>query len=304
MNDNIQVVNKNGDILSVEGISVVEIPAFSKKYLFYTLNEKVDNDLTKIYIAEISDLQGGGEPIPDNEWSEIRNKMVKISHKEELTDVNYLPFGDKPLNVGEAKKLAVTAVAKQAFKDAHATHTLAVNQTATPAVSGESSFFTTPPASTNEQIIGGQMEQNIFNNPPVAQNVAVSETPVQNPEVVQTPEVSQVVGMQSGVVDSAALSNSPVDIAQAQVNQSVAEGTETAGPDLSQASIETPALGNEQFTNVAQVPENLENTSVISAVDNSGNGENPSAVREIISDEDALKAIGLIQDYIAQEEAA
>ena len=52
MNDNVQILNKNGDMMSVEGIAHIHIPASNKKYLFYTLNEKVDNDLTKIYIAE------------------------------------------------------------------------------------------------------------------------------------------------------------------------------------------------------------------------------------------------------------
>jgi len=111
MNDNIQILNKNGDMMSVEAIAHIQIVGENKKYLIYTLNEKVDNDLTKIYIAETieTDATGGSvNSINENDWAALREKLVKISHKEEIADVSYLQFGDTTFNVGEAKKLAVT----------------------------------------------------------------------------------------------------------------------------------------------------------------------------------------------------
>ena len=164
MNDNIQILNKNGDMMSVEAIAHIQIVGENKKYLIYTLNEKVDNDLTKIYIAETieKDATGGSvNSINENDWAALREKLVRISHKEEIADVSYLQFGDTTFNVGEAKKLAVTSVAKQAFKDAQATHTISTNQTETPVISETSSFFEMPTETVQEN---GQPNQNIFAN--------------------------------------------------------------------------------------------------------------------------------------------
>lgn len=273
MNDNIQILNKNGDMMSVEAIAHIQIAGENKKYLIYTLNEKVDNDLTKIYIAETGETDGGANPINENDWASLREKLVKISHKEELVDVSYLQFGDATFNVGEAKKLAVTSVAKQAFKDAQATHTISTNQTETPVISGTSSFFETPKESTQEIQQG---DQSIFANPPQpVQAVQSEETPqpVQSEQPVQTiEEQSTPMGNQSQIESS----SPTVEIIQNDVESA-----------------------NETQKELEEIP----------AISGIGGVENPTTIpveenaqKEIISDEDALKAIGIIQDYIAQEE--
>lgn len=103
MNDNIKVINKAGEGMETEGIAYIEIPSTTKKYVFYTLNEKVDNDLTKIYIAETNVDPNLANAIPDTEWEDLRNKMIKISHKENVEDVNFLSMTDVTFNIGDPK---------------------------------------------------------------------------------------------------------------------------------------------------------------------------------------------------------
>lgn len=323
MNDSIQILNKNGDMMSVEGIAHVVISDLNKKYLFYTLNEKVDNDLTKIYIAEASDVQGGSNPINDEEWDNIRKKMVKISHKEELPDVSYLPFGGNTINVGEAKKLAVTSVAKQAFKEAQATHTISTNQTETPVVNGTTSFFA--PATDNDSQEGASDGgvPNIFTNPPVpeqtqvvqeqpqasVQTSAPQEIPVAQapevtnvaptPEVVPTTEITQETP--APVVESASPVASVEEIPAVENPTQITPQQEvipSSTPDASAVPAVEPIIPE-------STPEIEETPAVAPAVTEEISTQTTNnEQKEIISDEDALKAIEVIQDYIAQEEAA
>ena len=50
MNTNIELKKANGEIIKVELISYFEHIPTSKKYIFYTLNEKVENELSKLII--------------------------------------------------------------------------------------------------------------------------------------------------------------------------------------------------------------------------------------------------------------
>ncbi len=271
MNDNIQILNKNGDMMSVEAIAHIQIVGENKKYLIYTLNEKVDNDLTKIYIAETieKDATGGSvNSINENDWAALREKLVRISHKEEIADVSYLQFGDTTFNVGEAKKLAVTSVAKQAFKDAQATHTISTNQTETPVISETSSFFEMPTETVQEN---GQPNQNIFANPPQPVQVSQSEDLPQPEQLVEPAEEPNVPLNNPTQVESASL---PVQTIPSAVYSETLE---------QQEKVPTTAETNE--------------AEPVASINVEGNIQ-----KEIISDEDALKAIGIIQDYIAQEE--
>lgn len=325
MNDSIQILNKNGDMMSVEGIAHVAITDINKKYLFYTLNEKVDNDLTKIYIAEASDVQGGANPINDEEWDNIRKKMVKISHKEELPDVSYLPFGENTINVGEAKKLAVTSVAKQAFKEAQATHTISTNQTETPVVNGTPSFFAPATDTDNQDGASEGGVPNIFTNPPVPEQTPVVQEQVQtqpsalpdgvpSSPVAPTPEVTNVAPTPEVVPTTEITQETPAPVVEntspvASVEEIPAVETPTqiapqqevipsSTPDASAVPAVEPIIPE-------STPEIEETPAVAPAVTEEISTQTTNnEQKEIISDEDALKAIEVIQDYIAQEEAA
>lgn len=246
MNENVQVINQNGDAMNTEGIAYIELTETGKKYLFYTLDEKVDNNLTKIYIAEVSETAGNANSISDTEWDDLRKKMVRISHKEEVLEIKYLPMGNIVFNIGEPKKLAISDLNKQAFKDAQITHSIAANQTATPVVGGESTFFAAEPVSNDT--VHETAGINIFTNPP---------------QPVETNSVNL----------------EPVNEIKPQTEAPVI-------PAVPVTSVE-PVVPVEPVQLVSTEPIGVAGTQ-----------------KTIITDEEALKAISVIQDYIEQEEAA
>ena len=279
MNESVQIINKNGDAMYAEAIAYIQLSTNNKKYLFYTLDEKVDNDLTKIYIAEASDTPGELNPISDDEWNDLRTKMVKMSHKEEVQEATYLNMNVSNFYVGEAKKLAITSVAKQTFKDAQSSHTMIGDQSETPVVTGESTFIAQEPAPVAEPVAA---QESIFANPPqpVVENV---EVPSQ--EAVQAPTEAvpaQVAAPIDAVMQTAPVVNETAPIAPA--------------PAVETPVVEAPVVETQEQAPAAVTVEEPAKVTEIPTTD--------TTQKVVISDEDALKAINIIQDYIAQEEAA
>ncbi|MCH5167678.1 MAG: hypothetical protein J1F35_07315 [Erysipelotrichales bacterium] len=337
MNENIQVTNKAGETIVVEGISFIELTEANKKYVFYTLNEKVDNDLTKIYIAEVSDSDEESGSISDAEWDDLRKKMVRISHKEELTDVKYLSMTDQTFKIGDPRKLAVSAVNMQAFKDYQITHTISVNQTDTP-VEGTPTFFAQELAPATVET--APSDESIFTNPPQpVENVdtepeSVDSVPTEQPVIDAQPVVEPQLDAQSQVIEntnenvvtqSEFPATEPVvqesvpvqEIAPVQeqpVIETVAQSAPTdAALDVGPAVIAEPVAQTEMAESPDVEPvepvEQVVPTEVTSPVENvpiidTTTITNGNEQKAIISDEDALKAISVIQDYIDQEEAA
>lgn len=279
MNESVQIINKNGDAMYAEAIAYIQLSTNNKKYLFYTLDEKVDNDLTKIYIAEASDTPGELNPISDDEWNDLRTKMVKMSHKEEVQEATYLNMNVSNFYVGEAKKLAITSVAKQTFKDAQSSHTMIGDQSETPVVTGESTFITQEPAPVAEPVA---TQESIFANPPqpVVENVEVpSQEAVQAPTEVVPAQVAAPI---DAVMQAAPVVNETAPVAPA--------------PAVETPVVEAPVVETQEQAPAAVTVEEPAKVTEIPTTD--------TTQKVVISDEDALKAINIIQDYIAQEEAA
>lgn len=332
MNDNIKVINKAGEGMETEGIAYIEIPSTTKKYVFYTLNEKVDNDLTKIYIAETNADPNLANAIPDTEWEDLRNKMIKISHKENVEDVNFLSMTDVTFNVGDPKKLAITAVAKQAFKDAQLSHTMSTNKTETPVTTGSSPFF-------NQEIVGqessgetsGGDAPSIFANPPqpeIAQPEPVVPTPP-TPPVASVPveQASAPLPMQESLVEPVLPTNQelvqpvmptpPVPPAP-PVEPPIPSPMEQPAPmpappafNIPQTAEVAPELPTavEQVQEIAAPSEPVASAPTEPVLPRVEESHSPLEVEKmppkvdkpIITDEEALKAINLIQEYINQE---
>lgn len=340
MNDNIQVINKAGEGMFTEGLSYIEIPSTGKKYVFYTLNEKVENDLNKIYIAETNPEASVENTISDLEWEDLRQKMIKISHKENVEDVNFLSMNDVKFNVGEPKKLAITAVAKQAFKDAQISHTMATNQTATPVTNGSgSSFFNQEVVGTQtNQVEGSPVEQNIFANPlqpenaipsvPAVDNILNASMPaaptsIATSEGTSTPAVEGLTPAMETPIQSVnsqipsslpteqpmvttenliGTPNQPEGITLEQNQVAAPATTEPATPITSNTNapaLDQPAVEQVQEIAISPIENNellqLDDKPIVESNKPSSNG------RPIITDEEALKAINIIQEYINQE---
>lgn len=86
----------NGVTQNVELISYFELVNTGKKYLFYTMNEKVENGLVKMYAASISSV--GSEFIlendmSDDEWNNLKGIMKTILTGGNDSNVKYLYIG-------------------------------------------------------------------------------------------------------------------------------------------------------------------------------------------------------------------
>ena len=92
MQNQVTIIN-NGVTQSVELISYFELVNTGKKYLFYTLNEKVENGLVKMYAASAINegktftLQA---EMTDDEWNNLKMIMKTILTGGNDTNVKYI----------------------------------------------------------------------------------------------------------------------------------------------------------------------------------------------------------------------
>ena len=84
---------ENGVSQNVELISYFEIVSTGKKYLFYTLNEKVENNLVKMY-ASPAENNGKtftlGQEMSDEEWTSLKSIMKTILTSGEDASIKYI----------------------------------------------------------------------------------------------------------------------------------------------------------------------------------------------------------------------
>ena len=89
----IDVKKADGTVINVELISYFQLANLNKKYLFYTMNEVVENDLKKMYVAEVVDTAGGvtvGQKMTDDEWTNLKSVMKSILTGTQDPNVQYL----------------------------------------------------------------------------------------------------------------------------------------------------------------------------------------------------------------------
>ena len=53
MDTKVKLQRVNGEIIEADIISYFELQNTGKRYVFYTLNEIVENDLVKMYVSEV-----------------------------------------------------------------------------------------------------------------------------------------------------------------------------------------------------------------------------------------------------------
>ena len=92
MNTNIELKKANGEIIKVELISYFEHIPTSKKYIFYTLNEKIENELVKMYVSEVSDNATLSDKMTDEEWTNIKEIMKSILTANNNDKIKYLTW--------------------------------------------------------------------------------------------------------------------------------------------------------------------------------------------------------------------
>lgn len=92
---NVEIKLPNGTVEAVELISYFQVLDNGKKYLFYTKNEIVENNLIKMYVTEInSDNNVINGKIPDEEWTKLKNIMKSILIGGNNDNIKYLEIGE------------------------------------------------------------------------------------------------------------------------------------------------------------------------------------------------------------------
>ena len=111
MNNKITVIDRNGNQIVAQAVSYITLAGESvnNEYLFYTLNEVVNGDLSKIYVAKVNadDLT-----ISDPEWENVKRAMLAIVHQEEVIGLSYNTIVDeqgngKSFNIDAPRKIAL-----------------------------------------------------------------------------------------------------------------------------------------------------------------------------------------------------
>ena len=90
---NIELKRVNGEIINAELVSYFELVDTGKKYVFYTLNEVVENGLIKMYVSEISsDGATLAQTMSDEEWATIKSIMKSMLTGNENPNIKYLKW--------------------------------------------------------------------------------------------------------------------------------------------------------------------------------------------------------------------
>ena len=90
---NIELKRVNGEIINAELVSYFELVDTGKKYVFYTLNEVVENGLIKMYVSEVSsDGATLAQTMSDEEWATIKSIMKSMLTGNENPNIKYLKW--------------------------------------------------------------------------------------------------------------------------------------------------------------------------------------------------------------------
>ena len=239
MDTNVKIVLNDGNTLDAVGISFIHVDANNKDYIFYSLNELANGNMDKIYIAEASQNGTSPGPLSDDEWNNIKQIMLNISHNEPVSGISYKPLNGLSFNVGEAKKLAIKGDKKQAFIDAQ-------NKAVAPTIATDEPAFVSDQAANGSPFFAAPVQDNGAN---AVQEVSVPSAFAMQPPVEQDIPVESLEGV-SDVATTIEQSLTPapvlIDTTVAPI-QEVVPAVETVVPEqpvevAEQPVIETPAI--------------------------------------------------------------
>ena len=261
MDNNVKIVLGNGDVLDAVGISYIHNEATNKDYIFYSLNELANGNMDKIYIAEASQNGTTPGPISDDEWANIKQIMLTISHSEPVNGITYKPLVGMTINVGDAKKLAIKGDKKQAFIDAQNKAIAPDTEIDEPAFVSDqaangSPFFASDVSAdgkTETKEVPEEKVQSAFAmEPPVQQDVqmeSLDDTPAESPsqQIIQPNQVVETIDTSVAAPQSeqpAPVQEAPVQVVetvQAVVpEQQVVETVQAVVPEQNVVQTVTP----------------------------------------------------------------
>lgn len=95
MDTRIELKRVNGEVINAELISYFEYVPTAKRYVFYTLNEVIENDLVKMYVSEVGEGNSLSSQMTDEEWNNIKGIMKSILTDTVNENVKYLAWEEK-----------------------------------------------------------------------------------------------------------------------------------------------------------------------------------------------------------------
>ena len=270
MNTKISIIDSNGNQIIADGVSYIVLSGeeYRHEYLFYTLNEIVNGDLTKIYVAKVNEDNNN---IDDFEWDNVKKAMLAIVHQEEIVGLSYEKMVDetgasKTFKVDFPRKIALKMDKLVGLKDEYR---LALSNpdsaSNAPAVGGTQFFDKTEEKSNAPEVVtvqnafdGSIAPQGVVPSAPVQPTVAPA--PAVAPQVTQAPAapapVEQVV---TPVVETPAVAPTPVvevpqaPVAPAPVEVQTTQNNEVVKQDVTVTVAPTPSVAPE-MKNITPFP--------------------------------------------------
>ena len=84
--EKITVINEKGEEVQAEILACFDLKEFNKTYAVFSYDEPEKNNLSKIYISTVTEVEGRKvftDVQTDEEWSEIKNKLREVAIAEE-----------------------------------------------------------------------------------------------------------------------------------------------------------------------------------------------------------------------------
>lgn len=82
-----------GEVFDAELICFFELVDTLKKYVFYTMNETVENGLIKMYVTEVNnDGMLLSQDMSDEEWMKLKSIMKSMLKEENDDNIKYLSW--------------------------------------------------------------------------------------------------------------------------------------------------------------------------------------------------------------------
>lgn len=92
MDTKVKLQRVNGEIIEADIISYFELQNTGKRYVFYTLNEIVENDLVKMYVSEVGNANMLAQTMANEDWTTLKSIMKSILTGHENPNVKYLKW--------------------------------------------------------------------------------------------------------------------------------------------------------------------------------------------------------------------
>ena len=92
----VNIKKSDGTELKADMLTFFEVLNVGKKYVFYTLNEVVEDNMMKMYVAEVVEAVNGitiGGNITDEEWTNLKTIMKAILTNGQDPNIKYLKVG-------------------------------------------------------------------------------------------------------------------------------------------------------------------------------------------------------------------